>query len=240
MRRLVTPLLCFVYVAATAQLKLVPKSVLDSIANPRTVQSEIVVEEHSVDFGRIAECDRVERRVAIRNIGSKSVAYRTTTSCRCLTASSGVVREDKGAEIVLNFSGKGFPGPFSHRVLVYAADQTTPTAVISVKGYVVASSDRSGDYPYTCGALLLRQPGVKICSNSTERIACLNSSNRAVRVAKDTLLSSEGLEIYTEPRVLQPAEQGDLVISLRAEKREDMKLYIQGPFAPSKREIKIE
>jgi hypothetical protein len=61
-----------------------------------------------------------------------------------------------------------------------------------------------------------------------------------VRVAKDTLLSSEGLEIYTEPRVLQPAEPGDLVISLRAEKREDMKLYIQGPFAPSKREIKIE
>ena len=151
MRRLVTPLLCFVYVAATAQLKLVPKSVLDSIANPRTVQSEIVVEEHSVDFGRIAECDRVERRVAIKSIGSKSVAYRTTTSCRCLTASSGVVREDKGAEIVLNFSGKGFPGPFSHRVLVYAADQTVPTAVISVKGYVVAS--RSGVHDRGAGSV---------------------------------------------------------------------------------------
>jgi hypothetical protein len=46
--------------------------------------------------------------------------------------------------------------------------------------------------------------------------------------------------VYTEPKVLQAGEEGDLVITLRGEKREKLKLYIEGEYGPSKREIKIE
>ena len=240
MRNFLTLILCFVWGGAVAQIRLVPKAVLDSIANPRTVESALVVESRVVDFGRIAESDRVERSVEIKNVGSVAMAYRTTTSCRCLTATSGVVRAGQSAKVVLSLSGKGYPGPFSHRVTVYAADMATPTAVIGVKGYVVADSDHRGDYPYACGALLLRQPSVKINCNTTERIACMNGSNRAVTVTKDSLLSSENIEVYTEPKTLQAGEEGDLVVVLRGEKQQKMKLYIVGEYAPSKREIKIE
>ncbi len=240
MRKTLTLILCLVCGGAMAQMRLVPKAVLDSIANPRTVESALVVESSVIDFGRIAESDRVERSVEIKNVGTETLTFRTTTSCRCLTATNGVIRAGQSIKIVLSFSGKGFPGPFSHRVTVYAAEMTTPTAVISVKGYVVADADRRADYPYTCGALLLRQPRVKIEGNTTERIACMNGSNRAVTVARDGLLSTDGVEVYTEPRTLQPGEEGDLVITLRTEKQAKMRLYIEGEYAPSKREIKIE
>ena len=240
MRTLLTLLLCLLCGGAVAQIKLVPRATLESVANPQTVDSELVVAQQTVDFGSVAESDRVEWQVAVRNIGTKPIAYRANTSCRCLAATGGVVRAGESGNLSLSFSGKGFPGPFNHRVLLYIADQTEPTAVIWVKGYVVADSDRRGDYPYTCGALLLRQPGVKIEGNTTERIACMNGSNRAVSVTKDSLLSSPEVVVYTEPKVLQAGEEGDLVITLRGEKREKLKLYIEGEYGPSKREIKIE
>ncbi len=240
MRNFLTLILCLVYAGAVAHIKLVPKAVLDSVANPRTVASALVVGQSMVEFGRIAEADRVEQSIEIKNVGREPIAYRTTTSCRCLTATSGVIRGGESGRLTLSFAGKGFPGPFSHRVLVYIANQSYPTAVLSVKGYVVADSDRTGDYPYTCGALLLRQRGVKIESNTTERIACMNGSGRAVIVTKDSLLSAANIEVYTEPRTLQAGQQGDLVITLRGEKREKLKLYIEGEYGPSKREIKIE
>ena len=68
----------------------------------------------------------------------------------------------------------------------------------------------------------------------------MNGSNRAVTVTKDSLLSSENIEVYTEPKTLQAGEEGDLVVVLRGEKQQKMKLYIVGEYAPSKREIKIE
>lgn len=240
MRTLLTLLICLVCGGAVAQIKLVPKATLESVANPQTVDSELVVAQQTVDFGRIAESDRVEWQVTVKNIGSQSIAYRANTSCRCLTATGGVVRAGESGKLSLSFSGKGFPGPFNHRVLLYVANQSEPTAAVWVKGYVVADSDRRGDYPYTCGALLLRQPGVKIESNTTERIACMNGSDGAVSITKDSLLSSPEFLVYTEPKVLQAGEEGDLVITLRGEKREKMKLYIEGEYGPSKREIKIE
>lgn len=241
MRNFLTLILSLVWAGAVAQIRLVPRSVLDSIANPRTVKTALVVEQQRVDFGRITEADKVEYRVAVKNVGTETMTYRTVPSCRCLKVTDGVVRAGERGEIVISFSGKGLPGPFTHMVSVYAADMTTPTAVIWVRGYVKAGRDHRGDYyPYTCGALLLRQPGVKIRSNSIECIACMNNSDRAVTITQDSLLSSAGIEACTYPRTLQAGQEGDLLISIRGQKQQNMKLFIVGEYAPSKREIKIE
>jgi hypothetical protein len=60
MRTLLTLLLCLLCGGAVAQIKLVPRATLESVANPQTVDSELVVAQQTVDFGSVAESDRVD------------------------------------------------------------------------------------------------------------------------------------------------------------------------------------
>ncbi|MBQ9137864.1 MAG: DUF1573 domain-containing protein [Alistipes sp.] len=240
MRYALLLILSLAWGCSAAQLRLVPKATLDSLASPRTVATDIVVGQSTVELGRVAESDIATAEIALHNSGKSPATYRTRTTCRCLTATSGVLKAGERGVIRLSFVGKGYPGPFSHKLFVYADNGTIPTAVVAIKGFVVASADRRGDYPYTCGALLLRQRGVKIQSGATERIACMNGGTTELQITKDRMLSSPELEVYTEPATLKAGEQGDLVIRLRGEKRENMKLYINAQTAPSRREIIIE
>ena len=224
-----------------AQFKLVPHSALDSVANPRTVPSALVVEQKIVDLGRVAESETAMRTIEIKNRGNRTVMWNCRATCRCLSAVGGVVKGGQSAELGLSFSGKGFPGPFDHKLFIYeGSGRDRLAAVVRVKGYVIADADRSGDYPYHCAGLLLRQPSVRFNDTAVERIACKNGSQRAVKVTKDAMLSSAELDVKSEPEVLQPGAEGDLIITLKGKKSENLKLYIDAPMAPRTREIKIE
>ena len=221
MRGLLISVFALFSITAAGQLRLVPKQKLDSVANPKPATSELVVSQSVV--------------------GTTPLVWHSRTTCRCLTADRGALRGGESAEVVLQFAGKGFPGPFDHKLFIYEGnDNQKLVAVVRVKGYVVADADRSGDYPYHCAGLLLRRPSVNFDSSNIERIACINGSQRAVQVRKDDLLSSAELEVKSEPEVLQPGQQGDLVITLTGEKRENLRLYIDAEMAPRTREIKVE
>ena len=234
-------LFALLWVSAMAQFKLVPQSKLDSVANPRTVASALIVEQKVIDLGRVAESEITHHKIVIKNSGKTSAMWNCRATCRCLSANNGVVKGNQSAELELSFSGKGFPGPFDHKLFIYeGSGNDRLAAVVRVKGYVVADADRSGDYPNHCAGLLLRQPSVKFNGTSVERIACKNGSQRAIKVTKDSLLSSAELEVRSEPEILQPGQEGDLIITLKEKKRENLKLYIDAPMAPRTREIKIE
>jgi hypothetical protein len=233
---------------ATAQIKLVSREKLDSVANPRTVAEAKMTFQSgtTLSFGTIAEdAGKWERVVQWHNQGDKSlVVTRITTSCSCLqaVAAKGEVKSGGKSSIKLTYYPKGHPGDVMQRVFIYTnLSSFTPSAVLTLKGKVTPSSDHSGDYPRSRGNLLLRRDTVIIAGDKpqTERIACLNNGSRAMRLETDDF-SSKGLKLRTEPAVLAPGEEGDLVITLRGEKREKLKLYIEGEYGPSKREIKIE
>ena len=78
--------------SATAQFRLVPQSKLDSVANPRTVASALVVESTLVDLGRVNESAVTECRVGVTNTGKVPILFTTRATCRCLSADNGVVR----------------------------------------------------------------------------------------------------------------------------------------------------
>ena len=241
MRSVLLLLLSMLCYCSVAQMRIIPQAKLDSVSNPRTVASALIVKEQSVDLGRVAESAITERSVEVLNSGKTPIAYHIKSSCRCLTARGGVVKGGENGNITFSFTGKGFPGPFAHKLFVYqSGDKQALVAVICIKGYVVADADSSGDYPYHCAGLLLRQPAVSFKSSRTERIACMNGSQRAIRVKKDVLLSSAQVDIKSQPEVLQPGEQGDLVITLTGETNEKLRLYIEADVAPRNREIKIE
>lgn len=241
MRSVLLLLLSMVCYCSVAQMRIIPQAKLDSVSNPREVASALIVVERNIDLGRVAESAITERSVEVLNSGKTPIAYHIKSSCRCLTARGGVVKGGQKGAIAFSFAGKGFPGPFAHKLFVYqSGDKQALVAVICIKGYVVADADSSGDYPYHCAGLLLRQPAVSFKSSRTERIACMNGSQRAIRVKKDVLLSSAQVDIKSVPEVLQPGEQGDLVITLTGETNEKLRLYIEADVAPRNREIKIE
>lgn len=228
-----------------AQMILIPKSRLDSIASPRSVVSKVVVEGgKSVDFGRIEEQKIARRVVKLQNKESKSIAVtKLSTTCRCLSAtmSSRVICAEKSGEIVLTFNPKGFPGPFEHKVLAYTnLSENQPTAVLTVKGYVIPDKDRSGDYPYHCAGLLLRRKSVNFSSSKVERIACMNGSSKTIKIEKDTLLSSKQITLHAEPEIVKPGQTADIVVTLTDCSEQNMKLYLVADMAPRAREIKIE
>ena len=233
---------------ATAQIKLVSREKLDSVANPRTVAEAKMTFQSgtTLSFGTIAEdAGKWERAVEWHNQGDKSlVVTRVTTSCSCLqaVAARGEVKSGGKSSIKLTYYPKGHPGDVMQRVFIYTnLSSSTPSAVLTLKGKVTPSSDHSGDYPCSRGNLLLRRDTITLTGDKpqTERIACLNNGSRVMRLEMDDF-SSKGLKLRTEPAVLAPGEEGDLVITLRGEKREKLKLYIEGEYGPSKREIKIE
>ena len=105
------------------------------------------------------------------------------------------------------------------RVFIYTnLSSSTPSAVLTLKGKVTPSSDRSGDYPRSRGNLLLRRDTITLAGDKpqTERIACLNNGSRAMRLEMDDF-SSKGLTLRTEPAVLAPGKEGDLVITYTPE-----------------------
>lgn len=225
---------------ATAQIKLIPREKLDSVANPRTVAEAKMQFQGgtTLSFGTVAEdAGKWERAVEWHNQGDKSlVVTRITTSCSCLqaVAAKGEVKSGGKSSLKLTYYPKGHPGDVMQRVFIYTnLSSSTPSAVITLKGKVTPSSDHSGDYPRSRGNLLLRRDTVVIAGDKpqTERIACLNNGSRAMRLETDDF-SSKGLKLRTEPAVLAPGKEGDLVITYTPEadgkKPLWLKLYIKG------------
>lgn len=229
-----------------AQMKLIPQSRLDSVANPRTVASRLMVEGGaSVDLGSVEESAIANAQVVLTNKGERPLAVtRISTTCRCLVArcDARVVRAGESVTLSLTYYPKGHPGAVTQRVMIYTdLSDTMPTAVCDVRGYVRPMTDRRGDYPYACGALLLRRRSAVFTQSRTERIACMNGGQQPLRIVRDTLLSTEGIALSCDPEVLEPGCEGDLVITLGGmATKQAPRLFVEGVMAPpSQREIRI-
>ena len=239
---------------ASAQIKLISREQLDSVANPHTIEGENILFEggNICWFGTISEdVGKWEKRLVWSNASNQTlVVTRVTTTCSCLqaVADKGAVEQGEKSAIRIAYYPKGHPGKVEQRLFVYTSlSSSRPTAIVTLKGEVTPSADHSDDYPFHRGELRLRRDSLRLKGDrvQTERIACLNSGKRAMRLTADTLLSSRGVSLHTEPEVLSAGGEGDLVVTYRPEKSarrpEQLKLYIKGLTLPLReREIYIK
>ena len=72
-RASLSALFALLWVSAMAQFKLVPQSKLDSVANPRTVASVLIVEQKVIDLGRVVESEIAHHKIAIKNSGKTTI-----------------------------------------------------------------------------------------------------------------------------------------------------------------------
>lgn len=206
---------------AEAQIRLIPQVKVDSARNVATTDVGMrFVSGATTDFGQIAEeGGSWKGSVEWQNESNKTLTItRITTSCGCLQVEfdRATVAGGERGELRLTYDPRGHAGEVAQRIFVYA-DRSggRPAAVLTVRGRVRAAADPSGNYPHARGALLLRQTWVRFSGEGeqTERIACMNSGTKPLKITVDTLLTSRELTVRTEPEVLESGAVGDLVIT---------------------------
>lgn len=213
---------------AEAQIRIVPRERLDSVANPTTVgRGRMLFSEGRtanvdipvVEFGTLSEeAEPWSRTIEWTNRGSEPlVVTRVTTGCSCVRAehSTQPVRVGAKGSIKVTFNPKGRVGGVAQRVWIYTNLSTkTPTAVLELRGRVLSSKANS-DYPLAMGDLRLGAGRVTLSAEGRASVACKNAGGRALRLTADAMLSSPEVTLRTEPAVLNPGVEGVLVVEYK-------------------------
>ena len=224
--------------SAEAQIRIVPRERLDSVANPATVgKGQMLFSE-----GRTANVDIPIVEIEWTNRGNEPlVVTRVTTGCNCVRVEHSVQPVRVGAKgwIKVTFDPKGRVGGVVQRVWIYTnLSAKTPTAVLELHGRVL-SSKTNDDYPKAMGDLRLSAESVTIVEGRAS-LACKNAGGRALRIAADVMLSSPGVVLRTEPAVLPPGAEGVLIVEYKSRTTEEVRLYVGGlELPPRMRKLEV-
>ena len=251
MWRYIAVALMFIAVEAGAQeRKVLSRAELDALVNPtlsEAAQGAIVAEPATRNMGEVADTERVNAYFTLRNTTSEAIEVtEVRASCSCLKVVTPITHIEAGESITLRaeFNPAGRNGGFSIPVLLYTTlDTKHPTVRLVVEGCVIAT-DEWAHLPQSMGALRLSRKSVTFSSDTrTERIAVANAGEEPLRIsAKPT---TEGIALRTEPEVLQPNAEGDIVItyapSLRPKHDIETVIIVEGcgTARPTERMIKI-
>ena len=243
-------MLCAVQMA-TAQIRIIPQERLREV-ELKAVASVLQFAPEKVDFGTIDELSEPWQGNArlVNNSDDTVAVTRIKSTCGCLRVemTKRALAPKESAEVTLKYYPRGHAGRVSQRVLVYTSlSDDQPSAMLELRGVVTASADRSDDYPYTRGALRLRQEGVRFDGRvkQVERIACMNGGATELRPEVDGAFLPGGVNGYFEPATLAPKQEGSLVLEYSPTAtmgaKEGAVAYIKGLGVPPRQSsIKIE
>ncbi len=251
MWRYIAVALVFVAVEAGAQeRKIVSRAELDALVNPtlsEAAQGSIIAEPATRNMGEVADTATISTDFTLRNTTAEAIEVtEVRASCSCLKVVTPITRIEANESVVLRaeFNPAGRNGGFSIPILLYTTlDTKHPTVRLVVEGSVIAT-DEWAHLPQSMGALRLSRKSVTFSSDTrTERIAVANAGDTPLRIsAKPT---TEGIALRTEPEVLQPNAEGDIVItyapSLRPKHDIETVIIVEGcgTARPTERMIKI-
>lgn len=246
--RWITLLAVLMAEVAVAQFRIIPQEQLHSLANPTLATKDIRFTPAKVSFGKIDEMMGVwQGSATLTNYTSQTVAVTEVKStCGCLqaTLASRVLAPNKSVTVQLKYYPRGHAGEVAQRVLLYTSlSKDKPSAVLHLEGLVLASSDRSDDYPYMRGALRLRQERITFKGGQREglRIACMNGGAEALHLSINEGFCPKGVKAYFEPSILAPKQEGHLIVEYSPEGADSgsvrdlrgaMMLYIEGISLP--------
>ena len=204
---------------------LLSRSALDSLVNPRLSghsSGAITLSQREVALGEIDDNRNLDIEVTLRNTSQRELTIttlRSTCSCLVIKSEPCTLQPNESMPLRVSFNPTGRSNSFNVGVMIYTSlDTELPTERLTITGTVTAS-DRWAHYKERMGEVGMMTRNVTITDIKTgttrqERIACVNSGDKPIRLtARSTI---EGIELHTEPDVLQPESEGDIVISYRA------------------------
>ena len=218
----------------SAQIRIVPQAKLDSVANPTLAgRGEMLFAEGRVaEFGTLVEeAEPWSTTLRWTNASDKPlVVTKVTTGCSCVSAepSRGTVAKGEQGWIKLTFNPRGRVGGVVQKVWIYtnlSADK--PTAVVELRGRVTTPDTERG-YPKVMGALRLGAESITLAAGGKTSIACKNGGTRALQIVADPMLSSQGVTLRTEPKILAAGAEGVLIVECEKGVENPVRLYVGG------------
>lgn len=232
MNRRVYMLVCMVCMISVAGAQTSVHSLtrvqLDSIMNPTLhsgAEKVLRAERLSEDLGKLSEKDSpVSRTFRLRNVsGTPQRISRVRTTCGCTVAAYDTmsVAPDEEMQITLTYNPKNRPGTIDVDAFVYIrGEERQPMARLSLYGEVT-DDDAWRHLPHTMGALRVKRREVHfsdlpVGGKPSMRILCANSGDKPLRLASRLLPSY--VTFHTEPSVIAPGEEADMVITIDVSK----------------------
>lgn len=201
---------------------------MDSLVNPPLLDEGGLVfhfASDKYDIGTISEDDAPYTcKFVFRNISRMAVSItRITTSCGCTAAKfdEKPILPGKESIILLTYNPKNFPGTIDTRAFVYTEISEKPVARLSLVGKVLPSTDEWSRYSYSMGALRLKRNQVNFSEitpsiKPSARILCGNAGKEPLRLS--ALLLPPYATFRTEPEVIMPGAEADMVITINGDK----------------------
>ena len=197
---------------------------IDSIVHPvlHVEAAKILYADNSsYDLGKMSESDSpVSRTFRLRNVSNESQRIvRVRTSCGCTAAAfdSTLIAPGEDAVITLTYNPKNRPGTIDVDAFVYVeSNDRQPMARLSLYGEVI-DDDLWRHLPQSMGTLRLKRKEVRFTElpakgKTTMRILCANSGVKPLKLTSRILPPYASL--HTEPSVIPPGEEADLVITI--------------------------
>ena len=243
-------MLLFTAEAGAQELRILSRAALDSLVNPTlstTALKAISAEPATRNMGEVLDSERANTYFTLHNTTDKAIEVtKIHSSCGCLKVASKITHIAAGESVTLRaeFNPAGRNGSFSIPIFVYTSlDEQQPTLRLTIEGRVIATDEWS-HLPIRMGSLRMSRNIVTFDSATrTERIAMANVGDKPITIYAEPTL--EGIVLRSEPEILAPGMEGDIVISYatQAEPTHDIETAIIvegcGAIRPSERVIKI-
>lgn len=136
--------LCLAGPLASAQLKVLPKERLDSVANPPLAPNAayVIFDKVTIDAGTMVEeaAPKTFEYVFVNKGKTPVIISRLVSTCSCTAASYDrrTVGPGEKGKISLRYDPRGHVGRFERRVFVYTDEEGQPVAVLRLKVNVIS------------------------------------------------------------------------------------------------------
>lgn len=215
-------------VGAQVPVRNLSRAQIDSLVHP-TLHAEgskvLRADKLSHDLGKMKETDAaVSRTFRLRNVSHAAQRIsRVRTTCGCTVAAfdTMAIAPNEEATVVLTYNPKNRPGTIDVDAFVYVeGDDRQPMARLSLYGEVL-DSDVWRHLPQAMGALRVKRKEVCFAElpasgKTSMRVLCANSGNKPLRLTSRLL--PPYAEFRTEPAVIAPGEEADLVVTIDVNK----------------------
>ena len=237
---------------AQAQIQVLSRADIEGVENPALSKdaSSLKFKTESIAADDMTEDGGIRSFVyTFTNVGQDTLHIdRLVTSCSCAMATYNQksIAPGKVGEITVKYNPKGHPGRFERKIFVYTGRYKSPAAILRLKVNVEVGADISGTYQYSMGKIRLRRTEITFRrgEKAVEKCACVNVSNAPLKVACNRYLLSSALKFTAQPEVLQPGQEGTIVVEYDpsvAEDRNELLIMLNGlGVPPSQSVIKVK
>ena len=204
-----------------------PQVRIDSLINPPLLKQAgqiLHFDSTLINIGTLTEDDAPKMyRFTCTNVSGKAInltRVRTTCGCAVADVRTGEISPGETRVVVLTYHPKNHPGTIDTNAFVYlSSSDKMPVARLTLIGNVLPGADEWGRYPYKMGKLRLKQNRIEFREvnagkRPSERILCGNSGKQSLRLSAAVI--PEFATFRTEPEVISPGSEADVVITIDA------------------------